>query len=146
MVPGWSFDTSCVVTVWIDGEERECEQSDLGSTESKSVRQNGSLTTTQLTIDVNLLVDPKLLIIGSKIGEGAHGKFYEGRSVAKPYIRLDLPTTVVTIIMYIFGRWCSFLPSSFCVIFLLSDISQLYVRVLSCKILFVVHIRMVRGY
>lgn len=87
----------------IEGEERECEQSDLGSIESKSVRQNGSLTTTQLIIDNNLLVDPKLLIIGSKIGEGAHGKVYEGRSVSKPCIRLDVPTTVVTIIMYIFG-------------------------------------------
>jgi len=66
------------------GEERECEESVLGSTESKSVRENGSLTATQLTIDENLLVDPKLLFIGSKIGEGAHGKVYEGRSVAKP--------------------------------------------------------------
>nr|AFK49305.1 unknown [Medicago truncatula] len=53
-------------------EERECE---------KSVRSNGSLTnTTQFTIDENLLVDPKLLFIGSKIGEGAHGKVYQGRS------------------------------------------------------------------
>lgn len=64
----------------IGGEEKECENSDLGCTQSKSVRQNGSLTTTtQLTIDDNLLVDPKLLFIGSKIGEGAHGKVYEGR-------------------------------------------------------------------
>lgn len=58
----------------IEGEERECE---------KSVRTNGSLTTTtHFTIDDNLLVDPKLLFIGSKIGEGAHGKVYQGRSVA----------------------------------------------------------------
>ncbi|RDX66395.1 Serine/threonine-protein kinase HT1, partial [Mucuna pruriens] len=63
----------------IGGEEREFEESALGSTESKSVRENGSLTTTQLTIDESLLVDPKLLFIGSKIGEGAHGKVYEGR-------------------------------------------------------------------
>lgn len=61
------------------GEERECEESVLGSNESKSVRQNGSLTDTELTIDESLLVDPKLLYIGSKIGEGAHGKVYEGR-------------------------------------------------------------------
>ncbi|KAE8717588.1 Kinase superfamily protein isoform 2 [Hibiscus syriacus] len=41
---------------------------------------NGSITATQkLTIDQNLLIDPKLLFIGSKIGEGAHGKVYEGR-------------------------------------------------------------------
>ncbi|XP_074317526.1 serine/threonine-protein kinase STY13-like isoform X2 [Silene latifolia] len=33
----------------------------------------------QLFIDETLLVDPKLLFIGSKIGEGAHGKVYEGR-------------------------------------------------------------------
>ncbi|GAB2272082.1 hypothetical protein Dimus_006901 [Dionaea muscipula] len=32
-----------------------------------------------LSIDQNLLVDPKMLFIGSKIGEGAHGKVYEGR-------------------------------------------------------------------
>ncbi|XP_061375448.1 serine/threonine-protein kinase STY13 isoform X3 [Gastrolobium bilobum] len=63
----------------VGGGERECEESVLGSNESKSVRQNGLLTNTQLTIDENLLVDPKLLFIGSKIGEGAHGKVYEGR-------------------------------------------------------------------
>ncbi|XVF37421.1 hypothetical protein REPUB_Repub20aG0006400 [Reevesia pubescens] len=41
---------------------------------------NGSITGAQeLTIDQNLLIDPKLLFIGSKIGEGAHGKVYEGR-------------------------------------------------------------------
>ncbi|XP_074302932.1 serine/threonine-protein kinase STY13-like isoform X3 [Silene latifolia] len=33
----------------------------------------------QLFIDETLLVDQKLLFIGSKIGEGAHGKVYEGR-------------------------------------------------------------------
>lgn len=30
-------------------------------------------------IEESLLVDPKLLFIGSKIGEGAHGKVYQGR-------------------------------------------------------------------
>ncbi|KAI3947639.1 hypothetical protein MKX01_034304 [Papaver californicum] len=30
-------------------------------------------------IDKKLLLDPKLLFIGAKIGEGAHGKVYEGR-------------------------------------------------------------------
>jgi serine/threonine protein kinase len=56
-------------------EEKKCEKSVLGT--------NGSLTssTTQFTIDENLLVDPKLLFIGSKIGEGAHGKVYKGRYV-----------------------------------------------------------------
>ncbi|PON94433.1 Mitogen-activated protein kinase kinase kinase [Trema orientale] len=47
--------------------------------EPNSVLQNGSITAPQLTIDENLLVDPRLLFIGSKIGEGAHGKVYEGR-------------------------------------------------------------------
>ena len=47
------------------------------------VVSNGSITAAQeLTIDHNLLIDPKLLFIGSKIGEGAHGKVYEGRSVS----------------------------------------------------------------
>ncbi|KAL4284652.1 hypothetical protein GQ457_16G028570 [Hibiscus cannabinus] len=45
-----------------------------------AVVSNGSITAAQeLTIDQNLLIDPKLLFIGSKIGEGAHGKVYEGR-------------------------------------------------------------------
>jgi len=39
----------------IEGEDRECEESVLGSTESKSVRENGSLASTQLTVDENLL-------------------------------------------------------------------------------------------
>ncbi|KAL9227813.1 hypothetical protein vseg_003462 [Gypsophila vaccaria] len=33
----------------------------------------------KLCIDETLLVDPKLLFIGSKIGEGAHGKVFQGR-------------------------------------------------------------------
>ena len=43
---------------------------------------NGSIEEELLTIDENLLIDPKLLFIGSKIGEGAHGRVYEGRSVS----------------------------------------------------------------
>lgn len=51
---------------------------------SKSIdaepKQNGSsINDPQFSIDENLLVDPKLLFIGAKIGEGAHGKVYEGR-------------------------------------------------------------------
>ncbi|XP_015870159.1 serine/threonine-protein kinase STY13 [Ziziphus jujuba] len=65
------------------GEEREYEHQALrrsvDEAEPNLVSQNGSLTTQQLTIDENLLVDPKVLFIGSKIGEGAHGKVYEGR-------------------------------------------------------------------
>ena len=30
-------------------------------------------------LDHSLLVDPKFLFVGSKVGEGAHGKVYEGR-------------------------------------------------------------------
>lgn len=44
-----------------------------------SVSTNGSSMSQQFVIDESLLVDPKLLFIGSKIGEGAHGKVYEGR-------------------------------------------------------------------
>ncbi|KAJ9185484.1 hypothetical protein P3X46_005116 [Hevea brasiliensis] len=47
--------------------------------EPATLTQNGSLTAPELSIDESLLVDPKLLFIGSKIGEGAHGKVYEGR-------------------------------------------------------------------
>lgn len=63
-----------------------CSEKNRGGEEGQystnSVTQNGSVTaSSQLSIDENLLVDPKLLFIGSKIGEGAHGKVYEGRSV-----------------------------------------------------------------
>lgn len=79
------------------GGEKECEEAVLqnsGELESKSKSKsksnsqngNGSITIQPLTIDENLLVDPKQLFIGSKIGEGAHGKVYEGRSVAKSQI------------------------------------------------------------
>lgn len=30
-------------------------------------------------IDEKVLIDPRLLFIGAKIGEGAHGKVYEGK-------------------------------------------------------------------
>lgn len=50
-----------------------------GSGCSKSVCSNGSITNSDCTIDERVLVDPKLLFIGAKIGEGAHGKVYEGR-------------------------------------------------------------------
>ncbi|EXB42381.1 Serine/threonine-protein kinase HT1 [Morus notabilis] len=63
-------------------EERRHEQPVLPRSvemDPNSVSRNGSITAPQLTIDENLLVDPKLLFIGSKIGEGAHGKVYQGR-------------------------------------------------------------------
>ncbi|XP_044473972.1 serine/threonine-protein kinase STY13-like [Mangifera indica] len=64
-------------------EEREKEQHVLRRSvereSSMTISLNGSITAPQLTIDESLLVDPKFLFIGSKIGEGAHGKVYEGR-------------------------------------------------------------------
>ncbi|KAJ0650935.1 putative dual-specificity kinase [Helianthus annuus] len=51
-----------------------------GSGCSKSVCSNGSITSSDCTIDERVLVDPKLLFIGAKIGEGAHGKVYEGNA------------------------------------------------------------------
>ncbi|GAV77180.1 Pkinase_Tyr domain-containing protein [Cephalotus follicularis] len=59
----------------LEGEEDEEEEEKTSSV----TQPNSSLTAPQLTIDGNLLVDPKLLFIGSKIGEGAHGKVYQGR-------------------------------------------------------------------
>ncbi|XP_024981771.1 serine/threonine-protein kinase HT1 isoform X1 [Cynara cardunculus var. scolymus] len=50
-----------------------------GSGCSKSACSNGSISNSDSTIDERVLVDPKLLFIGAKIGEGAHGKVYEGR-------------------------------------------------------------------
>lgn len=41
--------------------------------------KNCSYASSQLDIDENLLIDPKLLYIGAKIGEGAHGKVYQGK-------------------------------------------------------------------
>lgn len=38
-----------------------------------------SFPSAQLDIDEKHLIDPKLLYIGAKIGEGAHGKVYEGK-------------------------------------------------------------------
>ncbi|GAV71024.1 LOW QUALITY PROTEIN: Pkinase domain-containing protein, partial [Cephalotus follicularis] len=55
-------------------EEEEEEEKTLPVTQP-----NSSLTAPPLTIDGNLLVEPKLLFIGSKISEGAHGKVYQGR-------------------------------------------------------------------
>ena len=56
-------------------------QRSRGNSGGGGLSENGSVTASEFVIDENLLVDPKLLFIGSKIGEGAHGKVYEGRSV-----------------------------------------------------------------
>jgi len=44
-------------------------------------RNDGSAVSISPPLDINekLLIDPKLLFVGSKIGEGAHGKVYRGK-------------------------------------------------------------------
>ncbi|XP_019240819.1 PREDICTED: serine/threonine-protein kinase HT1-like [Nicotiana attenuata] len=63
--------------------EREEEETPVGSVQKyvEGVSRNGSsvVPSNQLSIDERVLVDPKQLFIGTKIGEGAHGKVYEGR-------------------------------------------------------------------
>ncbi|XP_020580320.1 serine/threonine-protein kinase HT1 isoform X2 [Phalaenopsis equestris] len=44
-----------------------------------SFDSNCTIPLENLEIDKKLLIDPKKLYIGSKIGEGAHGKVYEGK-------------------------------------------------------------------
>ncbi|CAI9097168.1 OLC1v1033532C1 [Oldenlandia corymbosa var. corymbosa] len=72
-----------------EGGERECKRPPLppatvvarNSVEGAASR-NGyrmAASSPQLCIDGKVLVDPKQLFIGSKIGEGAHGKVYQGR-------------------------------------------------------------------
>lgn len=62
-----------------DGEYEKFNSRKSVEGNSKFVSQNGSITASDSVIDERVLVDPKLLFIGSKIGEGAHGKVYEGR-------------------------------------------------------------------
>ncbi|KAK1271655.1 Serine/threonine-protein kinase HT1 [Acorus gramineus] len=49
--------------------------------EKQPVEKNGSIGEVPLKFEIEekLLIDPKLLFVGAKIGEGAHGKVYEGR-------------------------------------------------------------------
>ncbi|PKU70502.1 Serine/threonine-protein kinase HT1 [Dendrobium catenatum] len=44
-----------------------------------SIDSDCTVPVEKLEIDKKLLIDPKKLYIGSKIGEGAHGKVYEGK-------------------------------------------------------------------
>ncbi|KAL1808094.1 hypothetical protein DCAR_0727494 [Daucus carota subsp. sativus] len=59
------------------GEEGDSDSRKSG--EQHSSKSNGSIMGSCSVIDERVLVDPKLLFIGSKIGQGAHGKVYEGR-------------------------------------------------------------------
>ncbi|XP_027176799.1 serine/threonine-protein kinase STY13 isoform X3 [Coffea eugenioides] len=64
------------------GEQRDCETPVVGCESDEGASRNGSTTTAtspHFCIDQKVLVDPKQLFIGSKIGEGAHGKVYQGR-------------------------------------------------------------------
>ncbi|KAK4799734.1 hypothetical protein SAY86_025099 [Trapa natans] len=72
---------SCSYSTSREGPEGDLEQSVLRSVDSepRSVSQNGSISSPRLSVDDNVLVDPKLLFIGSKIGEGGHGRVFEGR-------------------------------------------------------------------
>ncbi|KAK1284804.1 Serine/threonine-protein kinase HT1 [Acorus calamus] len=49
--------------------------------EKQPVCKNGSIGEVPLKFEIEekLLIDPKLLFVGAKIGEGAHGKVYEGK-------------------------------------------------------------------
>ena len=40
---------------------------------------NGSSSIPTHELDRRMLIDPGLLFVGAKIGEGAHGKVYEGK-------------------------------------------------------------------
>ncbi|KAL6568763.1 hypothetical protein OROHE_004447 [Orobanche hederae] len=62
------------------GKSEEGEHDKLGRRSVEGVSPKGSITgSVDLLIDERVLVDPKSLFIGSKIGEGAHGKVYQGR-------------------------------------------------------------------
>ncbi|XP_047308597.1 serine/threonine-protein kinase STY13-like [Impatiens glandulifera] len=61
------------------GEERVHDRSTTTSKSVEPVVQNGLVSAMEPKLDESLLIDPKVLFIGSKLGEGAHGKVYEGR-------------------------------------------------------------------
>ncbi|KAI3474386.1 hypothetical protein Pfo_029247 [Paulownia fortunei] len=62
------------------GKKEEGEYEKPGRSSVEGVSSKGSITApVDLCIDDRVLVDPKSLFIGSKIGEGAHGKVYQGR-------------------------------------------------------------------
>ncbi|KAL5974771.1 hypothetical protein ACLOJK_031442 [Asimina triloba] len=77
---------SCNEVIKSSGEEGESKHSRLEKVtnagvhiDNHSIRRNGSISLPQISIDEKLLIDPRLLFVGSKIGEGAHGKVYEGK-------------------------------------------------------------------
>ncbi|CAN1134187.1 Serine/threonine/tyrosine-protein kinase HT1 [Linum perenne] len=62
-----------------DGYERRSGGRSSTGRQSKSGSGNGSIVSPRLSIDETRLIDANSLFIGLKIGEGAHGKVYEGR-------------------------------------------------------------------
>ncbi|XP_058075315.1 serine/threonine-protein kinase STY13 [Magnolia sinica] len=76
---------SCDEEIKEGGEEGEfnhsgSEKAEIGvHPENHQIGKIGSISVPQLRIDEKLLIDPRLLFVGSKIGEGAHGKVYEGK-------------------------------------------------------------------
>lgn len=66
-----------IIGIGSRGEEGENDSRKSG--EQQSSKSNGSIMGSCSVIDDRVLVDPKLLFIGTKIGQGAHGKVYEGR-------------------------------------------------------------------
>ncbi|KAG6427704.1 hypothetical protein SASPL_111950 [Salvia splendens] len=55
------------------------DKSNSRSVEGVSSKGSSISASVELSFDEKVLVDPKSLFIGSKIGEGAHGKVYQGR-------------------------------------------------------------------
>lgn len=47
---------------------------------------NGFFPLDECRLDPRWLIDPKLLFVGPKIGEGAHAKVYEGKWVASQFV------------------------------------------------------------
>ncbi|KAL3627980.1 hypothetical protein CASFOL_028082 [Castilleja foliolosa] len=60
-----------------DGDSDGMEVDDSRSKFSKGTKNSGE----EFSLDLKWLVDPKLLLVGPKIGEGAHAKVYEGKFI-----------------------------------------------------------------
>lgn len=41
--------------------------------------ENAFFSASEFSLEAKWVIDPKLLFVGPKIGEGAHGKVYEGK-------------------------------------------------------------------
>lgn len=59
-----------------NGKNEAAQSSPCGTRNGK---KNETAESSPCMIDERVLIDPKLLFIGAKIGEGAHGKVYEGK-------------------------------------------------------------------